>query len=192
MNRLYYHHSFFGIWMIVISGLQVDDYSVLNDVVILRSKGSICGFNILNMPELSSGYHQLNNDKLQLINEKLLENNLVELSEQENPLYVAEIVEIVAIEDKGFVCKVNLGAESRQIVTKAKNVRLGQKVVVALPSAVLYNGIIIEESVIYGEISSGVFGSKQSLFGLNEDLGLILELSEEYKVGDKFNGKCME
>src|SRR5579859_2914727 len=70
--------------------------------------------------------------------------------------------------DKLTLCRVRLGAEERQIVCGAKNMKAGDKVAVALPGAKLPNGAKIEKSKMRGEVSDGMLCSVKEL-GLGED-----------------------
>lgn len=64
--------------------------------------------------------------------------------------------------DKLVVCKVDIG-EITQIVTAAKNIKVGDKVPVSLPGADLANGIHIEKSKLRGVESIGMFCSIEEL-----------------------------
>ena len=84
---------------------------------------------------------------------------------------------------------VDVGNTELQIVCGAKNARNGIKVVVALNGAILPNGEIIKNGQLLGVKSFGMLCSKKELnLSSNKfnDVGII-ELSDQYKVGDKFN-----
>lgn len=86
-------------------------------------------------------------------------------------------------------CVVNVGDAELQIVCGAKNARNEIKVVVALNGAILPNGEIIKNGQLLGIKSFGMLCSKKELNLHNNkfnDVGII-ELSPQYKVGDKFN-----
>lgn len=65
--------------------------------------------------------------------------------------------------DKLNVCQVNVGEETLQIVCGAKNVDAGQKVIVALPGAVLPGNFKIKQSKLRGVESNGMICSLQEL-----------------------------
>lgn len=153
------------------------------DMAILKKTETVVGYNLFNMPELSEGHHYLTSEKLELINQTLAKHGLSTLKEEINPLYVGEIIEFDNITDKAKLVWVNIGKKTIKIVSTASNIARGQKVVVALPGAVLYNGDIIRESELYDQLSQGVFVSKRSLWGINEDLGMILTLPPESETG---------
>ena len=86
-------------------------------------------------------------------------------------------------------CVVNVGDNEFQIVCGAKNARNEIKVVVALNGAILPNGEIIKNGQLLGIKSFGMLCSKKELNLHSDkfnDVGII-ELSPQYKVGDKFN-----
>ena len=105
-------------------------------------------------------------------------------------LVIGEVVECVPHPDSDHlnVCQVNTGADTRQIVCGASNVRKGLKVIVALPGAVLPGDFEIKEGKIRGEESKGMICAKFEL-GLEEKTeetynAGITELPEDAPVGE--------
>src|SRR5215212_615407 len=85
--------------------------------------------------------------------------------------------------DRLSVCEVNDGsAMKRQIVCGASNYKVGDKVPLALPGAVLPNGTKIKSSKLRGVESEGMLCSAIEL-GLGEDAAGLLILSPSAKVG---------
>ena len=95
-----------------------------------------------------------------------------------NNLVVGEVLECVDHPDSDHlhVCKVNVGKEIVQIVCGAPNVRVGLKVIVALPGAVLPGDFEIKAGKIRGEESNGMICA---LF----ELGLEEKTEETYNKG---------
>lgn len=60
---------------------------------------------------------------------------------------------------KLWICQVNAGVETRQIVTGAQNVKVGDKVPVALDGAELPNGLVIKPAKLRGVESNGMLCS---------------------------------
>ena len=79
-------------------------------------------------------------------------------------------------------CQVTDGAISRQVVCGASNVRPGLVSALALPGAVLPNGMHIEAADIRGVQSSGMLCSAAEL-GLGEDADGILDLGDGHPPG---------
>ena len=105
-------------------------------------------------------------------------------------LVIGEVVECVPHPDSDHlnVCQVNTGADTRQIVCGASNVRKGLNVIVALPGAVLPGDFEIKEGKIRGEESKGMICAKFEL-GLEEKTeetynAGITELPEDAPVGE--------
>ena len=101
---------------------------------------------------------------------------------------VAEIIEANPHPeaDKLRVCKVNNGKEILQVVCGAPNARAGIKVVLApIGTEIPANGLKIKQSKIRNIDSCGMLCSGAEL-NLSEDSNGIIELSENYKVGDSF------
>ena len=87
--------------------------------------------------------------------------------------------------DKLVVCKVDIG-EITQIVTAAKNIKIGDKVPVSLPGANLANGIHIEKSKLRGVDSIGMFCSIEELGVTDYDgeANGIMILDSDSKIGE--------
>lgn len=88
--------------------------------------------------------------------------------------------------DRLTLCQVDVGEGStRPIVCGAKNHKAGDKVVVALPGAVLPGDFVIKKSKIRGEESQGMMCSEVEL-GIAEESQGILILPAEAPVGQSF------
>lgn len=85
--------------------------------------------------------------------------------------------------DRLTVCVVDDGSgQQRQIVCGATNYKVGDKVPLALPGAVLPNGLEIKQSKLRGVESEGMLCSGKEL-GFSEDAAGLLILSPEAKIG---------
>jgi len=82
-----------------------------------------------------------------------------------------------------LICQVDTGIKILQIVTKAKNVKVGDKVPVALHGATLPSGIKIENRELHGVESFGMLCSKVEL-GLAESAEGILILDKDTAIGE--------
>ena len=86
--------------------------------------------------------------------------------------------------DRLSVCQVDDGSgQPRQIVCGAKNYRVGDKVPLALPGAVLVNDLKIKPSKLRGVESQGMLCSPSEL-GLSEESDGLLILSPDAKIGE--------
>ena len=86
--------------------------------------------------------------------------------------------------DRLSVCQVNDGSgQTRQIVCGAKNYKVGDKVPLAVPGAVLMNDLKIKASKLRGVESQGMLCSPSEL-GLSEESDGLLILSADAKIGD--------
>lgn len=85
--------------------------------------------------------------------------------------------------DRLTLCEVDKGVnETLSIVCGASNVRAGLMVALALPGAVLPNGLVIKESKLRGQLSQGMLCSASEL-GLEEQSEGIIELPEDAPIG---------
>jgi phenylalanyl-tRNA synthetase beta chain len=86
--------------------------------------------------------------------------------------------------DRLSVCQVDDGSgQTHQIVCGAKNYKVGDKVPLALPGALLANDLKIKPSKLRGVESQGMLCSPSEL-GLSADSDGLLILSPDAKVGD--------
>jgi phenylalanyl-tRNA synthetase beta chain len=85
--------------------------------------------------------------------------------------------------DRLSVCQVDDGSgQTRQIVCGAKNYKVGDKVPLALPGAILANDLKIKPSKLRGVESQGMLCSPSEL-GLSEESDGLLILSANAKIG---------
>lgn len=87
--------------------------------------------------------------------------------------------------DRLKLAEVSLGRRSVKVVCGAANLAEDQKVVVALPGAVLPSGQTIEHATIRGQESEGMICSQQEL-GIGDDHSGILVLEADYSIGKSF------
>src|SRR5438045_5607498 len=86
--------------------------------------------------------------------------------------------------DRLSVCQVDDGSgQTRQIVLGAQNYKVGDKVPLALPGAVLVNDLKIKPSKLRGVESQGMLCSPSEL-GLSEESDGLLILSPDAKIGE--------
>ncbi len=118
-----------------------------------------------------------------------------EIEYQNKHLHDVYVCKILSIQkhpnaEKLDICQVDLGDKKVQIITAAKNIRVGDYVPVALDGADLVNGIKIKKSNLRGELSEGMFCSGEEL-GITDDYykgaGVygILILNEKHDLGEK-------
>lgn len=90
--------------------------------------------------------------------------------------------------EKLSLCTVQtaLLSEPRQIVCGAKNFRVGDRVPVALPGAVLPGGLEIREATLRGQLSQGMMCSAREL-GMGEDHAGLLILTQRPEIGTPIN-----
>ena len=85
--------------------------------------------------------------------------------------------------DRLSVCQVNDGSgQTRQIVCGAKNYKVGDKVPLALPGAILANDLKIRASKLRGVESEGMLCSAKEL-GISEESAGLYILSPDAQIG---------
>lgn len=101
-------------------------------------------------------------------------------------IVIAEVLEVTSHPnaDKLKLCKVNDGSKILQIVCGANNVRNNMKTVLASIGSTL--PFAIKPTKIRGVLSEGMLCSASELALTQEDSEGIIELSDDYQVGDKF------
>jgi len=93
--------------------------------------------------------------------------------------------------DRLWVCDVNAGSEAATIVTGAQNLRLHDKIPVALVGSTLPNELSIRKSKLRGVVSEGMLCSREELLlddtvGLDRSEGGILVLPADAPIGVNF------
>jgi len=90
--------------------------------------------------------------------------------------------------DKLSVCQVDIGPAGgvKTIVCGAQNYKVGDRVPVALPGAVLPGDFVIKQSKIRGQLSDGMLCSAKEL-GVAEDAAGLLILSDRPELGQPIN-----
>ena len=164
-----------------------------NDIVALYKNESLIGYNFFNISsytnELVNGInYNPSNELIELINDKIRENNLEEIEIIEPNFRVGLVKECIDIEGTHLhLCKVDIKDEVLQIVCGAKNVKEGVLVVVAMIGTIMNDGTMINKGQLKGYDSYGMLCSKRELNIPTEEVrGLYLLDESEYKVGDKF------
>ncbi|MFH1822609.1 MAG: phenylalanine--tRNA ligase subunit beta [Patescibacteria group bacterium] len=87
--------------------------------------------------------------------------------------------------DRLQLVKVDVGKEKLSIVCGAFNIKIGQKVPVALAGAILPNGLEISKREVRGEISNGMLCAEDEL-ALGPDHSGIFILDKKAKIGQAF------
>lgn len=88
--------------------------------------------------------------------------------------------------DRLFVCDVEAGDRSVQVICGAPNTEEGLKVPLALPGAVLADGTKVKEGKIRGVLSAGVLLAEDEL-GLTEDHTGIMVLDKTWEPGEELS-----
>ncbi len=86
--------------------------------------------------------------------------------------------------DKLSVCIVDTGSKKLNIVCGAKNFKIGDRVAVALPGAIIKD-LTIKKSRIRGQVSEGMMCSEMEL-GLSSESEGIMILDNSFRVGESF------
>ncbi len=76
--------------------------------------------------------------------------------------------------DRLTLCEVSTGDARHRIVCGAKNMKPGDRVALALPGAVLPNGLEIRKSKIRGEVSEGMLCSETELLFSQDSAGILI------------------
>ncbi len=112
----------------------------------------------------------------------------VEAIEQAGALEKVVVAEILEIKshpnaDKLQLATVDIGRKKLTIVCGAPNIKVGQKVPLAMVGAVLPNGLEIKKAVIRGVESEGMLCAEDEL-GLSDDHSGIMILESTAKIGE--------
>ncbi len=187
--------AFSGVGMIVLKDAAPAASETIGEVcAIYDLKHEIIGYNLINpyFEKLNDGYQPWDDVTLAFVNEKLIEAGFAGIEIDPAPRLVVGYVKTCETHpdsDHLHVCQVDVGQECVQIVCGAANVAANQKVVAALPGAVLPDGKLIEASVLRGVESAGMLCSEWELRLIDEPKRGILILDDQAVIGSPFFGR---
>ena len=187
--------AFSGVGMIVLKDAAPAASETIGEVcAIYDLKHEIIGYNLISpyFEKLNDGYQPWNDETLAFVNEKLIKAGFAAIEIDPTPRLVVGYVkscETHPDSDHLHVCQVDVGQECVQIVCGAANVAANQKVVAALPGAVLPDGRLIEASALRGVDSAGMLCSEWELRLIDEPKRGILILDDQAEIGSPFFGR---
>lgn len=164
------------------------------NIVIIYHQDKIIGVNVYQPKTLINEFGQgiirrMSHSSIENLNQKFkqLGANLI-LPSFHSGFVVAEVqrVDVHPDADALFVCQVNTGKSVVQIVTNSKKIKPNDRVVVALPGAMLLDGQILQEGMMLKVLSQGMFCSEKTL-GINPEtqIGIYL-LGDQIPLGKDF------
>jgi tRNA-binding protein len=166
-----------------------------NDVTRVSSEedGKTLGFNFANYPLAENGPVKLSTAEISDLNSKIKQAGFEDvLIPNADPDYV--VAGVISVQphpdsDHLFIVDVNIGSKEVQIVTANSNIEANQKIVVALPGAILPSGLIIWEGELRGEKSYGMIPSAMTLKLKNApQISQALVLPDDFaEIGDEFD-----
>jgi tRNA-binding protein len=164
------------------------------NIVFIYHQDKIIGVNVYQPKTLINEFGQgiirrMSHSSIEILNQKFkqLGFNII-LPSFQSSFVVAEVqrIEVHPDADALFVCQVNLGTRVIQIVTNSKKVKPSDRVVVALPGAMLLDGQFLQEGMMLKVLSQGMFCSEKTL-GINPEtqIGIYL-LGVQIPLGKDF------
>ena len=164
------------------------------NIVFIYHQDKLIGVNVFQPKTLINDLQQgvirrMPQSSIEILNQtfKRLGVNLI-LPTFHSGFVVAEVqrVDVHPDADALFVCQVNIGTSLIQIVTNSKKVKPNDRVVVALPGAMLLDGQILQEGMMLKVLSQGMFCSEKTL-GISPEtqvgvylLGTTIAIGKDY------------
>lgn len=189
LNIFYQNKSLVDTLIINVSNLKADKVNTNNGVTIGYKDGNVVFCNIINaskiLPNLVPGLI-FPEPKLMEEIKKLTDIDFLKFFD--NGFKIAEIIKCEDIQGTHLhKTEVNVGDKILHIVCGAPNARTGLKTVCATNGTMLPDGKQIIAGQLLGNKSEGMLCSFREL-GLpqNTERGII-ELTDDYKIGDYFN-----
>lgn len=189
---IYYNKTSLNDTLIFLKNNQQYDHQVfLNDDLLLFYHGDeLIGLNLFNASEylknLNEGYLYPTTQLIQKLSD-LIKIKL-SLDNAFKGFVVGKILEVNLIPNTHLhICLVDIGDQQIQIICGAQNVRIGLKTVVATPNLLMPNGNEIKKSKLMNYDSFGMLCSQKELNINNFNSQGIVELNDEYQVGQLFS-----
>jgi tRNA-binding EMAP/Myf-like protein len=164
------------------------------NIVFINHQDKLIGVNVFQPKTLINDLQQgvirrMPQSSIEILNQtfKRLGVNLI-LPTFHSGFVVAEVqrVDVHPDADALFVCQVNIVISLIQIVTNSKKVKPNDRVVVALPGAMLLDGQILQEGMMLKVLSQGMFCSEKTL-GISPEtqvgvylLGTTIAIGKDY------------
>lgn len=164
------------------------------DLVMIYHDQTLIGMNLYQpktyLPALTSGIlRRIEASWLETINTLLKNAGVKEsLHTFHSGFSIGEITQVETHPDADqlFVCQVNLGEKTIQVVTNSKKVKPLDKVVVALPGTLLNDGTLIQEGMMMQVASQGMFCSEKTL-GISPETQVgVFVLAQNAIIGKDF------
>ncbi len=181
----------------LVPSLQPTHHLKKDHIVMIYHHETLIGVNIFQplriFPNLKNGIiRQLSLEQVATFNRYFHQHGIsLVLPTFQSGFTIGEITSIEAHPDADalWICQVILGDANIQVVTNSTKVKPKQKVVVALPGAMLLDGQIIEEGMMMKEKSQGMFCSQKTLGMLPETQVGVYILPENAPIGKDFYGQ---
>ncbi len=197
VNLVYQPHSIGDLLAIYIQPLlPATSHQRFGKVVLIYHQDTLIGVNIDEprqwLPELRQGIQRsLSLTAVQTLNDLFKVHQIsYRLPLFESGFKVGEIIKVEIHPDAEslFVCQVQLGHKIIQVVTNSSKVKPLNRVVVALPGAMLNDGQLIQEGMMMKVISQGMFCSQKTLGIMPETQVGVYLLDHALSIGKDFYG----
>jgi len=177
--------------------LQPTHHVLKDNIVMIYHLDQLIGLNVQQplkiLPMLSSGIiRRLSKQNIDTLNQHLSKKGVsFVLPNFQSGFMIGEITNVEAHPDADtlWICQVNLGAVSIQVVTNSTNVKPKHRIVIARPGAMLLDGQVIEEGLMMKEKSQGMFCSQKTLGIAPETQVGVFILPEDAPIGKDFYGQ---
>ncbi len=184
--RVYMNPAFDRVMMIRFSESAVSRIKTSSEAVLMfDTNDHPVAVNLLHAPFEGRGYMPLDKKLKQYIRQRLTEIG-VEIEIDERSYFVCGKITDIKQHPHGdhlHVCKVDIGSEQIDVVCGAKNAKNHMLTVVALPNAVLPNGLLIEEGTVAGIRSQGMLCSLLEITGGKKPVRGLIELPSDTVCG---------
>ncbi len=177
--------------------LQPTHHVLKDNIVMIYHLDQLIGLNVQQplkiLPMLSSGIiRRLSKQNIDTLNQHLSKKGVsFVLPNFQSGFMIGEITNVEAHPDADilWICQVNLGAVSIQVVTNSTKVKPKHRIVIARPGAMLLDGQVIEEGLMMKEKSQGMFCSQKTLGIAPETQVGVFILPEDAPIGKDFYGQ---
>ncbi len=197
VNLVYQPHSIGDLLAIYIQPLlPATSHQRFGKVVLIYHQDTLIGINVEGprqwLPELRQGIQRsFPLAGIQILNDLFKSHHIsYRLPPFESGFKVGEITQVDMHPDAEslFICQVQLGQNIIQVVTNSSRVKPLNRVVVALPGAMLNDGQWIQEGMMMKVLSQGMFCSQKTLGIMPETQVGVYLLDHALSIGKDFYG----
>jgi tRNA-binding EMAP/Myf-like protein len=181
------------LFVVLAQHLAVSEKKVTESIVRLYHQNQLIGINLFAVPQsvtqaLPEGMQRTLTHNLSDYLKPILAKDGLDVNAYHSGFVHGEILAIDVHPESELlkVCQVNLASNTIQVVTNSTKLKVQDRIVVAIPGAMLLDGSVLQEGMMIKVLSQGMFCSEKTL-GISPatQVGVVV-FNQQTKIGSDF------